>query len=133
MNIELYKYYINQLNQFIMETIEYTVVDGRKLTSIFNVENIVSVVEISSHFGKSLAICLKHGASTELFMGYGDFRTKGPVVFIPLDRFTHHIPNYMALPREQYNNVVVVTKRATIDGECMGTFTKASITKKVTW
>ena len=88
-----------------METREYTVVSRRKLTSIFNVENIVSVVETSSHFGKSLAICLKHGASTELFMGYGDFRTNGPVVFIPLDRFTHHIPNYMALPKEAYTSI----------------------------
>lgn len=116
-----------------METIEYTVVNRRKLTSIFNVEDIVSVVETSSLFGKSLAICLKHGASTELFRGYGDFGTNGPVVFIPLDRFTHHIPNYVALPKEQYNNVVVVTKRATRDGEYLGTFTKVTITKKVTW
>ena len=116
-----------------METIEYTVVNRRKLTSIFNVENIVSVIETSSLFGKSLAICLKHGTSTELFMGYGDFRTNGPVVFITLDRFTHHIPNYMALPNVLYDNVVIVTKRATINGECMGTFTKVTITKKVTW
>ena len=116
-----------------METREYTVVNRRKLTSIFNADDIVSVIETSSLFGRSLAICLKYGASTELFMGYGDFRTNGPVVFIPLDRFTHHIPNYVALPKEQYNNVVVVTKRTTIDGEYMGTFTKATITKKVTW
>lgn len=133
MNTEPYKYYINQLNQFIMGTIEYTVASRRKLTSIFNAEDIVSVVEISSHFGKSLAICLKHGTDTDVFMGYGNWRINGPMIFISLDRFTHHIPNYMALPKEQYGNVVIVTKKAMVDGDCMGTFNKATITKKVTW
>lgn len=116
-----------------METIEYTVVNKRKLNSIFNADNIVSVVESSNCYGRSLVICLKHGTGTDIFMGYGNWRINGPMVFIPLDKFTHHIPKYMALPKEQYNNIVVVTKRATIDGRYMGTFTKATITKKVTW
>ena len=116
-----------------MRTIEYTVANRRKLTSIFNAEDIVSVVETSSLCGRSLAICLKHGTDTDVFKGYGDFRTNGPVVFISLDNFTYHIPDYMALPREHYNNVVIVTKRATLNGEYMGTFSKITITKKVTW
>lgn len=116
-----------------MRTIEYTVTNRRKLTSIFNAEDIVSVVETSSPCGRSLAICLKYGTDTDVFMGYGDTRTNGPVVFISLDNFTYHIPDYMALPREQYNNVVIVTKRATVNGEYMGTFSKITITKKVTW
>lgn len=116
-----------------METIEYTVVNRRKLTSIFNAEDIVSVIETSSLSGRSLAICLKYGTDADVFMRYGDWRVNGPIVFISLDNFTHHIPNYVALPREQYNNIVVVTKRATVDGELKGTFVKATITKKVTW
>ena len=50
-----------------METREYTVVNRRRLSNIFNADDIVSVVEISSHFGKSLAICLKHGTDTDIF------------------------------------------------------------------
>jgi len=115
-----------------MKTKEYIVVNRRRLTSIFNAEDIVSVVETSSLFGKSLAICLKRGVSTELFMGYGDFRINGPIVFISLDKFTHHIPTYMALPKEQYGNVVIVTKRM-VNGDYMSNFNKAAITKKVTW
>lgn len=116
-----------------MRTREYTVVNRRRLTSIFNADDIVSVIETSSLFGKSLAICLKYGTDADVFMRYGDWRINGPIVFISLDNFTHHIPNYVALPKEQYNNIIIVTKKATIDGECMGTFTKATITKKVTW
>lgn len=114
-------------------TIKYTVARRIKFTQLFDPEEVVSVMEIESHYGKSLAVCLKYGTDSRIFPGYGDWRVNGPIVFIPLDNFTYHIPRYVALPKEQYSNIVIMTKIAKCEEQHMGTFYKATITKKVTW
>lgn len=117
---------------------EVTVVRKQRLVDICNTEDIVSILEVESAFGKSLAVALR---SDNLRLRlYGD-NTRGEAIFIPLDRFTYHIPRYVALPREQYENIVIIEKNGiesgvNEDGEPWNfsrRFTKASIVKKVVW
>ena len=117
---------------------EVTIVRKQRLVDVCNVEDIVSILEVESAFGKSLAIALK--SDNLRLRSYGD-HTRGGAVFISLDRFTYHIPRYVALPREQYENVIITEKKGIesgVDeyGEPWSNsirFIKASIVKKVVW
>lgn len=109
---------------------EIKVVRKQKLVDICNIDDIVSVIEIGSAYNNSsLAIALRNGSPN----GVG-------VIFIPLDKFTYHIPKYVALPREQYGSVVIMKKEVVFDSteernnsDIAEIFMKATITKKVTW
>lgn len=117
---------------------EVTIVRKQRLIDVCNVNDIVSILEVESVYGKSLAIALK---SDNLRLRlYGD-HTRGGAIFISLDRFTYHIPRYVALPRDQYENVVITEKDGIESGvdengepwSYSRRFTKASIIKKVVW
>lgn len=53
-------------------TIKHTVARRIKFTQLFDPESVVSVMEIGSYYGRSLAICLKYGTDPRIFHGYGD-------------------------------------------------------------
>ena len=109
---------------------EYEVIFKRSLTEVINPDYIIGIIETSSCYeGKSLVITVKENYDSHPWIPYyGEVNNK--IIFIPLDRFTHHIPSYSVLPREFWDDVQIIQKKA------IGTsteFIKARITKKVTW
>lgn len=105
---------------------EYEVISKRSLTEVINPDYIIGVIETS---GKALVITVKEDYDSHPYIRYyGEINNKR--IFIPLDRFTHHIPPYSVLPKEFWDNVQIIKKKA------IGTsteFIKARITKKVIW
>lgn len=110
---------------------EYQVVFKKKLTEVIDPDYIIGIIETSSHYGsKSLVITVKENYDSYPYIPYyGERNNKR--IFIPLDRFTHHIPSESVLPREFWDNVQIIKKR--VVGGCDGEFIKAKITKKVSW
>ena len=109
----------------------YQVVFKKKLTEVINPDYIVGIIETSSYYGdKSLVITVKKDYDSHPWIPYyGGINNK--MIFISLDRFTHHIPSYSVLPREFWDNVQIIQKKA-VDA-FNGEFIKAKITKKVSW
>lgn len=109
---------------------EYEVIFKKRLTEVINPDYIIGIIETSSYYGKSLVITVKDNYDSYPYIPYyGDINNKR--IFIPLDRFTHHIPSYSVLPKEFWDNVQIIKKRA-VDA-FNGEFIKAKITKKVSW
>ena len=113
-----------------------------KLSELIHEDNIVSVVQRESLFGKSLAIAIKGQSYVEdkhryIFLpSYGGVSSEGTLqegnraIFISMDKYTYNIPDYIALPKELYKYVKVMLKE---DDEHNIRFIKCSITRKVNW
>ena len=83
---------------------EYEVISKRSLTEVINPDYIIGIIETSSYYGSSLVITVKENYDSQpWFPYYGEENNKR--IFIPLDRFTHHIPPYSVLPRELWDNI----------------------------
>lgn len=109
---------------------KYRIIRKQRLTETISVSRIVSVVEMRGYYGCSLAIGVKDSNDTSIVN----------TIFISLDRYSYHAPSYVAIPREQYKNIVIMKKQALFDSEesdtasdIAGEFIKATIVKKVVW
>jgi len=121
---------------------KYRVIRKRKLTEIIPVDHIVSVIEVRGYYGYSLAVGIKDAYPT-ICHKYGrssDDDSTINTIFFSLDRYSYHAPSYVAIPREQYKNIVIIKKQPIFDSEqewnesnITGEFVKATITKKVVW
>ena len=121
---------------------KYKIIRKQRLTEIIPVNRIVSIIEIRGYYGCSLAIGIKDDNPT-LCHRYGGNSNDTSIVntvFFSLDRYSYHAPSYVAIPKEQYKNIVVIKKRALFDSEqernesdIAGEFIKATIVKKVVW
>lgn len=109
---------------------EYQVVFKKKLTEVIDPDYIIGIIETSSRCGRSLVITVKENYDSYPWIPYYGMRNNKRI-FISLDRFTHHIPSYSVLPREFWDDVQIIKKRAV--GAFDGEFIKAKITKKVSW
>lgn len=117
---------------------KYRIIRKQKLTECISVSRIVSVIEIRGYYGCSLAIGVKDANPTfcPRYGGNSNDTSVVNTIFISLDKYSYHAPSYVAIPREQYKNIVIMKKQALFDSEesdIAREFIKATIVKKVVW